>query len=500
MRTILNKQFAPILLVVGCLLAFNRTAEGNPPPPPPGGYGVGGCFCAAGYASYSGSGGGSAPVWNWDGAWTVKCDYDASGNLLGCYYPYFDNTWFQVTPPEPGTYGYPMQIIGGGVMVMPGTLACVFNPDCTAIWYPQLQGIKAGDVSCILLSNGSFYGSFYLNIPPTKNGSLEFRGRLASGLPPGYAFSGWNFEPPLGNFYLPRIPPSQLGHWKFNGDLAGTIGQQSAAATPCVFEKNWNGKALVVDQNSAPVIAIPGSRSGGFIPNATRNSGTIRFWYRPSWSSGSMNFQTGNFLHTVSGGGVSLILRVTDFGSNIELVTSGASNFKRPISWVAGQWHQIVITYISNPDDNTAFNSDWIPFLPLNHNGTALYVDGQKVGVSGSSALLQPYSMDAFYFGDSNQPKGLYDELETFNYPLPAAEISQNYQAALVLDTDGDHLPNFEEVGMGTDPEDPDTDDDGCQDDVDDFPLVPEGCHHNPYDTTPPIIELILPAAATLIP
>src|SRR5262249_6015663 len=68
-------------------------------------------------------------------------------------------------------------------------------------------------------------------------------------------------------------------------------------------------------------------------------------------------------------------------------------------------------------------------------------------------------------------------------------------------DIDGDGLPNKVEIQIGTDPFRADTDGDGVNDRLDCFPLDPTRSQcpaPNPGDTTPPTITLREPTNATL--
>jgi alpha-tubulin suppressor-like RCC1 family protein len=75
--------------------------------------------------------------------------------------------------------------------------------------------------------------------------------------------------------------------------------------------------------------------------------------------------------------------------------------------------------------------------------------------------------------------------------------------SATSLDIDGDGLTNAQELLLGTDPFRADTDGDGVNDKLDCFPLDPSRnqCPSpNPGDTTPPTINLTEPTNATLVP
>jgi hypothetical protein len=69
-------------------------------------------------------------------------------------------------------------------------------------------------------------------------------------------------------------------------------------------------------------------------------------------------------------------------------------------------------------------------------------------------------------------------------------------------DADADGLDNAAELLAGTDPFNPDTDGDGVADGQDAFPLdaTQSVANPNPGDTTPPVITLVQPAGAVVLP
>ena len=108
----------------------------------------------------------------------------------------------------------------------------------------------------------------------------------------------------------------------------------------------------------------------------------------------------------------------------------GMTNLTAAISWNSNVWHQVVLTYSPS---NSLF-----------------YLDGQPVVTNGLPSQFWPNATEraaGFCLGSdatgNNQAAGTFDELETFNYPLDAASILDNYNMAINLDSNGDGLSNI---------------------------------------------------------
>jgi hypothetical protein len=87
-----------------------------------------------------------------------------------------------------------------------------------------------------------------------------------------------------------------------------------------------------------------------------------------------------------------------------------------------------------------------------------LYLDGGLIA-NGTGVVYYPsptQSAAGFRIGSdqngNNQADGVFDELQTFNYPLSAASIQQSFQNAWDLDSSGDGLPNILKNELGLNP------------------------------------------------
>jgi hypothetical protein len=198
-------------------------------------------------------------------------------------------------------------------------------------------------------------------------------------------------------------------------------------------------------------------------PLVNLRRGSIRFWYRPDWSSRSMGGDgPGNFGRLLELGVNSSdfnqgwwSLYFNPFSDRIQLA-SKSSGFASPqlnvgIALEEGQWYQFVLTY--------------------NTTQIQLYLNGTQIG---TGAGMQDFPRDAdrvasgLWIGssylDGFQINGTLDALETFNYELNPDNIQADYEATQT-DSDGDGINDFQEILIyGTKHTKADTDDDGIND------------------------------------
>jgi hypothetical protein len=142
------------------------------------------------------------------------------------------------------------------------------------------------------------------------------------------------------------------------------------------------------------------------------------------------------------------------------------------ISWTSNTWHHVCLTY--GPTNTTLYIDG---AMAASGPGIAHYPDAASRSASGLNIGTDVTG--------TLQAKGLFDEVETFNYPLGSAEVTASYASDVdgdgLLDRwelqyfghvnygggddpDSDGLNNNSESQRGTNPADSDTDDDGIND------------------------------------
>jgi len=199
-------------------------------------------------------------------------------------------------------------------------------------------------------------------------------------------------------------------------------------ATNVIGVPSWSTNAVLVDNSNPAVLAYRDVEINGST-NINLCNGTVRFWFKPDWDSGSGPQSEAPLLELGAKGSTNGAwgLFLDPQGATISFCTQTNSldtlttNLTAPISWTSNQWHQIVLTY-------SATNS-------------TLYLDGQVVVTSGLGVACYPgptVRAQGFTIGSdaagNNQASGAFDELETFNYPL---DISS------ALDADGDGVVDY---------------------------------------------------------
>jgi hypothetical protein len=245
----------------------------------------------------------------------------------------------------------------------------------------------------------------------------------------------------------------RLGYWRFDNTntWAGDAGQLPLQAAYVTGVPSWSTNAVLIDSTNPAILCYRDVETNGNA-NINLRNGTIRLWFKPDWSSTNLGgygpgsagrlIEMGNYNAAYSNGWWALYFSPDGTQLSFGSSTNGAGrvNLDAGIAWAVGQWHQIVLTY-----------------TPTN---SLLYLDGQ-LAVNGLASAYYPNVTEraaGFRIGSDqsggNHAAGVFDELETFNYPLAAADIQSNYQAAISLDSDGDGWSNIIENFMGSNPYD----------------------------------------------
>lgn len=223
----------------------------------------------------------------------------------------------------------------------------------------------------------------------------------------------------------------QLAHWPFDNTntWAGDAGQLPLIATNVVGVLSWSTNAVQIDTNGATLTYRDVETNGN--ANINLRSGTVQFWFRPDWGStnaGGVGPQSEGRLIEIGTQGTTngwWGLVIGSAGTNIYFATQTNSpstlttNLTVAISWAANNWHQIVLAFSTN--------------------NSALYLDGQPLLTNGLGTACWPalaVRSQGFSIGGSmsgtNQAKGTFDELRTFNYPRSPAQILSDCYNSLI--------------------------------------------------------------------
>ena len=247
------------------------------------------------------------------------------------------------------------------------------------------------------------------------------------------------------NALLMLSPPGLLGSWQFDTtNWFGDQGQIPVQATNIELIPSWSSNAMELDTSDGYLVYNLVENNGH--TNLSLQNGTIRFWFCPYWSSVSQGGNGPNDYPTLfevddpdTGGYFEAYIypdgNTLEFDSIVNANVSADLN--TPISWKSNQWHQVAITYTP-----TSF---------------VMYIDGVAVSTSGGSIYMPDAT--TFYIGNDiyvDPAYGLFDEMDTFDYPLSAQQIAADYQTALNQDSDGNGLPDLWEWNnfgyIGVDP------------------------------------------------
>jgi hypothetical protein len=205
----------------------------------------------------------------------------------------------------------------------------------------------------------------------------------------------------------------------------GRAGQTPLAKTNLTLGDAWLTKALQLDNGTNGFLRYRDVETN-YLANINLRNGAVRFWFCPAWvSGGTAGPRSRGRLIEVgtegsAGGGTNgwWALYFNTNATNITF-TSQTNNLGTnyfTASFTNGcekDWHQFVLNY-----------------TPTN---TALYIDA-VLAASGTGVLYWPDTNvrgTGFRVGSdtngTNQAKGVFEDLELFNYPLSESYIAENF-------------------------------------------------------------------------
>jgi len=220
--------------------------------------------------------------------------------------------------------------------------------------------------------------------------------------------------------------PTNLDSWTFSDtdNWTSDLGYLPVSFTNIEAAKLGNGASLSVDSTNAAWLQYNVFESDG-TTNLTINQGSITFWFASgAWASTNGGtgpgdwgrlIEVGSYTTNASYGWWSLFLDPGATNIYFSAQTNSGNGamstyLSAPIAWNTNEWHFIGLTY-------SASNS-------------ALYLDGLLV-TNGLPVTVFPglnVQTNGFFIGsDSNgimQAHGMFDDIQTFNYPLDGGTIS----------------------------------------------------------------------------
>jgi hypothetical protein len=223
----------------------------------------------------------------------------------------------------------------------------------------------------------------------------------------------------------PIFPGTILDAWELSdSNFLSYFRYAPVLVTNAGLAESWNEYSLQIDITNAAwltyaVVEPDGKTNLDFL------RGSVSLWFAPDWGSGNGIGNWGTLLEagtwdvdllTASG---AWGLYISPNGSTIYFSVQtngfGANLLSAPISWNSGEWHAVDLTYTST--------------------NSALYLDGVLAATGSGVAVSPGTNATTFSIGsDGNaggtgllQARGAFADLATYNYPLGADAISNNY-------------------------------------------------------------------------
>jgi hypothetical protein len=214
-----------------------------------------------------------------------------------------------------------------------------------------------------------------------------------------------------------------LGYWRFNtNSWVGEQGQHPIVATNLQLVASWSTNAVLIDTTNLANLKYHDIETNANANIDCRN-GSVSFWFSPDWSSSNGPGGTNDArlielgIRNTTNVWWALVLNTN--GTQLKFITqtngAGITNLTATINWQAWSWHQVVVTYTNNN------SSLYIDGLPVVTNGFGV-TNYPSPAVRASTGLNIGSDLNG-----TNQARGRFDELKTYNYVLSAATVSNNY-------------------------------------------------------------------------
>jgi len=227
--------------------------------------------------------------------------------------------------------------------------------------------------------------------------------------------------PPQGNMGV------QLGYWTFSDtNWLSDYNYSPVSFTNIANVPGGDGNTLLLNSTN-PAWLIYNVIENDNTTNITLDYGSLTFWFSPQWSSTNAGgtgpgcwaplIQVGQYT-TNAGYGV-WSLTIDPEGTNIGFFAQDGNGLEAnfltaPVCWTNGDWHYIALSY--------------------SHTNSTLYIDG-LLATNGSPVTCLPgpdVVAEGFCVGSSpggtNQARGRFDDLSTYNYPIGAWEVAGDYE------------------------------------------------------------------------
>ncbi|MSU58659.1 MAG: hypothetical protein EXS35_10865 [Pedosphaera sp.] len=227
--------------------------------------------------------------------------------------------------------------------------------------------------------------------------------------------------------------PVRLGYFRFNTtNWLGERGQSPLVATNLQLADAWITKAVQVT-NTTAVLKYRTVETDGKA-NINLRSGSVRFWFKPLWNSGTGTGAAGKLIEVGSkGAGTtndwwSLFFNATGNALNFASQTNNmaeVTNLTAGVSFTSNNWYQLVLTYTNGA-------------CVLYTNGVLCATNAGSLPYPGLATRTNGFTIGSDTVSDS-QAKGVFEDLETFNYPLNANDVLENFQ----LTQPPDLIPNL---------------------------------------------------------